>query len=249
MNAKLQIEDARNIALDLQSPRQRLLYEFFEFWPNPRDFSNSSILQHCNLFNIYINYYVSSWVPDVRPPTHPGVFADFFPDILSRLTQTHSITLLVKSTDQEYFNEAEIIRTLLKPQQLKYMLLPDYSKIDNVVDRMGYLFFEWPVGALASVVKEWFMSPQITIEGYVSPESPFSAISSIFFQPDNEHRIAELLRNIDFGFKLWPDNNGLFLISDKLNRGRLEERLELKDLNRSIQEAVLKYEKTNYTDR
>jgi hypothetical protein len=76
------------------------------------------------------------------------------------------------------------------------------------------------------------MSPTVTIEGYASSSSAVSAISRLYFEPDTEERVRELLRIIEFGFRLWRDNDGLFLATDKLDYDVLKGRLSLDDLEK-----------------
>ena len=92
-----------------------------------------------------------------------------------------------------------------------------------------------------AVVNQWFMSPTVTIEGYASPSSAISAISRLYFEPDSEERARELLRIIEFGFRLWRDNNGLFLATDKLDADVLRNRLALDDLNRELSRAAQRH--------
>ena len=43
-----------------------------------------------------------------------------------------------------------------------------------------------------------------------------------------------MLRVIEFGCRVWTDNNGLFLATDKLDIDVLKGRLSLDDLNREL---------------
>src|SRR5206468_11517841 len=60
----------------------------------PRKFTNPSVLASCSFYDLYIDYRFGS-LPGRPGPPHPGIFADFFPTILSRLVGPgNSLTLL-----------------------------------------------------------------------------------------------------------------------------------------------------------
>jgi uncharacterized protein (DUF2384 family) len=242
MGVELKVEDVRERALDYGlyarsgvSP----LNEFFQFWRYPRVFSDPAALADCYFYDLYVNYKVAWGAP------HPAIFEQFFPAILARLVgKSNSLTLFVKSIDPEYFNELRVIETLLAPRNLLYVLLPDpilpgdrRTQVD-----VGHLIFEWPADSLDYVVENWFMSPQVSVEGYISAEPPLARLAELYFAPDSEERVREVLRAVEVGFRVWPDNNGLFLATDKLDRRGLEERLYLSDLNPSLQEAANRFD-------
>ncbi len=173
-------------------------------------------------------------VPDSR------LFEAFFPTILRRLLGSSTLTLFVKSFDLDYFNELQTIERILAPRSLSYVLLANLSTpIDSrsPLD-VGNLVFEWPKDELRHVVDQWFMSPTVTIEGYAASSSAVSAISHLYFEPDTEERMRTFLRAIDFGFRLWRDNDGLFLVTDKLDEEILKDRLSLDDLNQEVLRAA-----------
>ena len=47
-----------------------------------------------------------------------------------------------------------------------------------------------------------------------------------------------MLRVIEFGFRVWRDNDGLLLATDKLDGDVLKGRLAFDDLNREVSRAV-----------
>ena len=85
------------------------------------------------------------------------------------------------------------------------------------------------------------MSPIVSVEGYISPQRVLGRLAELYFQPDTEERIRTLLRAIDIGFRVWPDNNGLFLLSDKLDSNALRERLPASELATLLEEASHRY--------
>lgn len=219
---------------------------FFQFWNWGRVLSDRDCLADCSFFDLHITEYVRDWpgAPDFRP-AHPGLFEDFFPTLLTQLVgTTRKLTLYVKSIDRTYFHEPEVIATLLAPRNLEYVLLSNPLRPGDSRTQIdpGHLVFEWPVDSLAHVVEHWFMSPIVTVEGYVSSELPLGRIADLYFQRDTAERIRELLRVIDFGFRVWKDNNGLFLATDKFDHGGLEERLEVPRVNRLLAEAIEPYQ-------
>ena len=247
MTVELTVEDVRARILDFDfcaQNRQNPLREFFQFRQHPRNFSNPAALADCYFYDLVITYYVQNWGPHAPPP-HPGIFEEFFPRILKKLIGSgNTLTLFIKSFDRDYFNEFAVIETILAPRRLKYVLLPNLAvSIDPRVPLdAGHLIFEWPADSLDYIVQEWFMSPTVSIEGYIGPQLPLSRIAELYFQPDREERIRELLRDIEVGFRVWTDNNGLFVLTDKLNRDALRERVNVSDLDPLLQEAALRYD-------
>ena len=228
--AKLEIKDVRAKILDYEryhSKRAGLLYEFFEFWPIPRNFHDPIKLSDCFFFNLHIGSYVTEWVPGVPPPPDPSAFSQAFSTLLKTLAGENVLTLHVKSLDPDYFDPLKVIKEILQPQNLDYMLLRFSKKQDNQggVSTEGALFFEWPTTNLEYVVDNWFMSPQVTIEGYISTKSVLPKLAELFGLPDTEERLRELLRAIEIGFKIWQDFNGLFVLTDRLDLPALRERL------------------------
>lgn len=207
------------------------LGEFFQFGRYPRAFSRPSVLNDCFFCELHLAAYVNDWSTQPGPP-NPGVFEESFPTFLRRLTGTENIlTLFVKSLDPNYFDELDVIKNLLSPRNLNYLLLanPRLPQDRRTQLDVGHLVFEWPVEALDYVVENWFMSPIITIEGYISPQSVLGRIAELYFEPDTEERIRNLLRILRVGFRVWPDNNGLFLLSDKLDCNALKECLDVSE--------------------
>ncbi len=254
MSVHLDIHDARGAILDYdlwRAHRAPLLNGFFQFWGQPRAFVDPQVLTDCTFYDMHITAYVRGWAPSSSPPAHPGMFADFFPTILSRIVGRSTLTLFVQATDRDSFDELEVVETLLAPKGLPYILLsrPAASADPRLQSgafqirlSVGYLFFQWPVDLARDIVDRWFMSPNVTVEGYVSREPMLSTIGRLCFQPDTEVRVRELLDSVEMGFRLWLDNNGLFVLTTKLNRAALENRLQIADLDRQLQEASGRYE-------
>src|SRR5260370_23307063 len=68
---------------------------------------------------------------------------------------------------------------------------------------------------MEEVARKWFHSPCIEIEGYIGNDNFLGQIARLYFEPDTELRIRELLRYIDIGFRVRQDNDGLFMASQK----------------------------------
>lgn len=82
------------------------------------------------------------------------------------------------------------------------------------------------------------MTKAIDDEGYISHRPCLGELAKLYFQPYNAGTIRELLGTLEFGFKIWTDNNGLFILSDKLNRDALRERVMDPNLDATIRTAV-----------
>lgn len=246
MSVEIEIQDVTAESLNFDQTGGRglgPLAEFFQFGKYPRAFSKPSQLRDCYFSELFINCYVKDWSSNNLPP-HPGIFEEFFQPILSRLTGPGNIlTLYVKSIDPSYFEELEVIKTLLAPRNLSYILLsnPFLPQGQRTQLDFGHLLFEWPTDSLDYVVENWFMSPIVSVEGYISPQRVLGRLAELYFQADTEERIRTLLRAIDIGFRVWPDNNGLFLLSDKLDSNALRERLRASELAMLLEEASHRY--------
>ncbi len=236
MAAELIVEDVRERVLNYAlfgGDRHNLLQGFFHFPRTERGFQSPGLLSDCRFYDISIKDSSEDPTTNIRDP---AVFETFFPTILSRLLGAARLTLFVKAFDRDYFNELETIEHSLATRSLNYVLFANLSgpaHPRNPVD-FGNLLFEWSKDNLGHVVEQWFMSPTVTIEGYASHSSAISAIARLYFEPDTEERVRQLLRIIEFGFRLWRDNNGLFLATDKLDADALKRRLALDDLNREL---------------
>ncbi len=246
MSVELKIQDVSPESLNFeQAIKNRLspLGEFWQFGRYPRTFSDASVFKDSFFCDLYITSYVENSVLN-SPPPHPGIFEEFFPTILSRLVrEENTLTLYVKSLDPDYFDELDVIKTQLAPRNLSYILLPNpllpgdrRTQLD-----VGHLIFEWPLDSLDYVTEHWFMTPIVTVEGYISRQPVLGSIAKLYFEPDTEERIRNLLRTIEVGFRVWPDNNGLFLLSDKFDCDALKERLHVSELAPLLEEASRRY--------
>lgn len=239
MDIGLQVEDYRARILD-QAPNNRWgltsLHGFFQFSHWERSFSDPRPLQDCFFYDLYLD-------PPPMPPDgfrDAGLFEICFPTILEQLAGTSSIvTLFVTSVDLSLFEEFTMIRDVLAPRNLRYVLLPDpilpgsrRTEID-----VGHLVFEWPASE-AGRIADWFMCPQVEIEGYVSPTLPLGRIAELYFTTDTEARVRELLRSIEFGFRLGVDFNHLLVLTDKLDMKAMHHRLQLPRLNQALSRAI-----------
>lgn len=240
-DVELVVEDIRPQALNFDEAyahRQSPVYEFFQFGRYPRTFYNPLVLQDCFFFELYASSYVDKW-PSSSPPPDPRMFEKLFGNILGSLTgERNRLTLHVKSMEADYFDELEVVKTLLAPRNLSYILLPNPLVPGDARTQfdVGNLVFEWPLDSLDHVIEYWFVSPIVSIEGYISRQSVLPVIAELYFQADTEARIREFLRSIEVGFRIWQDNNGLFLLSDKLDESALKERLHSPQLVTSLRE-------------
>lgn len=239
MSVELIVKDIRTTILDYdlyQRRRAPLLRDFFRFRGRPRNFSNASALQSCFFYDLHIAKYVEGWSSSPAPPD-PGFFEDFFPMILGRLIGPQGKLLLhIDSSDPEYFDPRIVASGILTPQRLPHVFLGGSPSSDDpgVGADAGSLVFEWPADALDYIVEHWFMSPQVTVEGYISRDSALGHVAELYAREDTEETIRQLLEKIDLGFTVWPDNNGLFVLTDKLDNVAVEARLDIAELNRAL---------------
>ena len=222
--------------LDAQLTLDKATRSFFCFWRPSKDVKNRRILEHCFFFDLHIPVYVEDW-PQQPGPAHPGLFEDAFPAILKNLIEDDRIlTLYVGSSDRDSFDELTFIRDILVPQRTEYVLLP--SRLGPPYPARCTLLFQWPLDSFQYIVDNWFMSPQVTIEGYVSRQPCLGKLAELYFEPYGTQNMWNVLELIEFGFKLWRDNNGLFLLSDKLDEEAFRKRLASPDLNEIIRAAI-----------
>jgi hypothetical protein len=241
VSIELSIKDARSDVLDyalLAKEKVSPLREFFQFWHYPRTFSNPTELSSVKFYDVHITQYISDWPSQPGPPD-PAVFAELFPKILAHLVgDSNVLTLHVKGVDRTYFDELDIIDRILVPRNLVYVLLPPSQHFkENSPVRMGAgnLIFEWPGEFFQEIPRQWFHSPCIELEGYISARTPLGQIAQLYFEPDTELRIRKLLREVEIGFKVWQDNNGLLLLTDKFGVDAMRGRLEATGLSVHLQ--------------
>jgi hypothetical protein len=211
---------------------------FFQVGHQHRAFRRLRTFEKCNFFDLHFSLYFGSTATQLGP-AHPGLFGDLFPELLQRLAGgATTLTLLIRDVSSDFFDEFSVIQSELLRKGLRFALLSHLEPSLYEDRRPGNLFFEWPVEDLRDVVDKWFMVPQVTIEGYVSKQPILGLLSMLYVQADTERRIMQLLRSLEFGFRLWRDLNGLWVLSDKVNRSELERRLRLDELNALVQQRA-----------
>lgn len=193
---------------------------------------------------MHISHYMSTGWPS-QGPAHPGLFADFFPEIVQRLADWNdTLTLWVHAVDIEHFHELQFIERVLVPQGRAYMLLPAKPPTDPAWHGpLGHLFFEWPLSELDYVVKQDWLhhAPEIEVEGYISTGGVLDSLSSSFFQPPTELRISSILNRVRVGFRVWPDGNGLTICSGCYDVQTIARRLSVEELSARVAAAAAKY--------
>src|SRR5713226_2810648 len=122
MGVELAVKDTREYALgygNAEGKVRRPISEFFQFGKPKSEFANPQVLADCYFYDLFITYFMKNWPSP--PPPHPGIFEDFFPEILRRLTGSNILTLFVKSS--EYFDELDTVGKILAPRNASYILL------------------------------------------------------------------------------------------------------------------------------
>ena len=246
MKTQLQLKDVTSTVLDYQLFEKRRLsplYEFFQFWRYPRTFSNPTELSDVTFCDLGFEFEPSG-TSEQPAPAGWHLFGPLFREIITRLmARSGKLCLFVKGMDRTYFDELETIDKVLVPRNLSYVLLPPsaaFKKDAPVRLGAGHLIFEWPSELLDEVPRKWFLSPCIEIEGYIGKGDFLGQIARLYFEPDTELRIRELLRYIDIGFRVHQDNDGLFLASQKINTEAVRNMLGLSQLNLIVQQTIQK---------
>jgi hypothetical protein len=244
MTNQLQLKDVTSAVLDYQLFEKRRLsplYEFFQFFRYPRTFSNPKELSGVTFCDLGFELEPPG-AAEQPLPAGWHLFRPLFREIITRLmARSGNLCLFVKGMDRTYFDELETIDKILVPRNLSYVLLPPsapFKKDAPVRLGAGHLIFEWPSELLDEVPGKWFHSPCIEIEGYIGNGDFLGQIARLYFEPDTELRIRELLRYIDIGFRVHQDNDGLFLASQKLNAEALSNLLGIPQLNLMVQQAI-----------
>jgi hypothetical protein len=128
------------------------------------------------------------------------------------------------------------IRDALAPRHVEYLLIP--SRLDpQYPSQIGSLLFEWPLDSVQFIADNWFHRG-LTIEGYLSPRPCLGKLAEQYFEPYSERSVRKVLETLEFGFRVWPDNNGLFILSDKLNADAFRNRLACPELDEAIRAAT-----------
>ncbi len=146
----------------------------------------------------------------------------------------------MKSLDPSYFDELVFIRNELKEKKSRFVLLSRQNEQDEKysLQRSPDLFFEWSPIDARSIVNQWFISPQMEIEGYVSSASILAEIaltSRVAAQPKS---VRDFLNGVSLAFRLWPDFNGLLVLTTGLSGSDLSGRLSTAELEKTIQSAL-----------
>ncbi len=236
MAESLLIERAEYV-MDRKLTLDKATRNFFHFWRSSPEVDNRQVLEDCFFWDLHIPVYFENW-PQQPGPAHPGIFGDAFPAIFGQLIGREStLTLHLESTDSDYFDELSLIRDVLAPRHIEYVLLP--SRLDpQYPTQFGSLLFEWPLDSLQHIVDHWFMWPQMHIEGFASRESCLAELAALYFQPYNAYTIRRVLTTLEFGFRLWSDDNGLLVLSDKLDEEAVRKRVITPDLDATIRAVI-----------
>jgi hypothetical protein len=230
--------DKADYAFDPKRRFDQAMRSFFRFGRPLPAVDNRAILKDSFFLDLHIPLYVENW-PEQPGPPHPGIFEDTFPTILKLVAGNDSVlTLHLECSDPGYFDELSFVRDFLAPHRIDYVLLPTRLEPQYRND-MGSLLFEWPLDSLDYIVDHWFMSPQIAIEGYSSRRSCLGRLADLYFQSYNAEAILDLLKILEFGFKVWDDNNGLFILSDKLDEDAVRARLNNEELDTVLAASIL----------
>jgi hypothetical protein len=240
-NSSVALRIEGGVLLDVRTPaRARELSEFFGFAPRRSEEESYEQFSDCSLFDIYLGSYVKDWPRQAGSPPHPGLFADCFDVLLRSVVGKDAVlTLFIKSLDPGYFDELNFIKDYLIKERGRFLLFSHQEKDEKYpLQRVPDLFFEWSYNRAAFMVTEWFMSPQINIEGYVSVKPILPEISLWSSLASDPRTPRELLDSLNMAFRLWPDFNGMSILTNKMSSEDLVRRLDSEDLHRCIQVSL-----------
>lgn len=236
-SARLIIADAKEKILNYnaflwRASADRSIFHFCQ----DRTLTDPVVLSNCTLADIYFSHRVSWGAP------HPGVFKDFFPRLLSPLLHESRVLLLaLTGMDPIDFDERRFIDEELLPRKLDFFWLgPSTSRTPAV--QFKSLFFEWPGSELEAIVEIGFKGFLVQFEGYILQNREVEVLKRLFEWPNDDRMFRELLRNVPFAFRVWSDNNGLFLATDRLSIDELPACLEVDKLERELAAVIHLYE-------
>ena len=211
--------------------------DFFGFGPDIHPQELEKEFSDCFLYEICFDIRVKDRPNSSPSPPHPGVFAKCFPVLLRNMVKNNEVlTLLVKSLDPDYFDELKFIGASLNGDSRKFVMVSGRKRqgASFPVQELPDLLFEWAPDDGVVIVNEWFMSPQVHIEGYVSPASVLAeAVASSHIAAKPKRR-RDFVKVLSFAFRLWPDFNGVSIITDKLSYEALHKVLDIGKLNEAI---------------
>jgi hypothetical protein len=194
---------------------EREALELFQFARVPR-LAPASI-EGTKIKAVDVHYDV--WEPVASPQPRLLSRARFernFPSLIRdwAAAGSTSVCLFVKGPSREFFDELEIIASILQPERHRYCLLPPLGEwVDGEV---GNLLFEWPLSRIEQAVDDWFMSPSLQFEMYVGNAGLINRLAILYLEPESDEKWHRAVAETQFSLRVWPDCDGMFVFGTSI---------------------------------
>jgi hypothetical protein len=217
-------DEITSSVVEMKRPKAETLFGFFQFGRYGRRFSDNTALRDCHIYSLRPDLAMSEWSVKSGMPD-PGIFQEVFPDLVSRLVEpNYDLYLHVNALEPEYFDELSVLKEKIVPMGSQYMLLSTIAN-QNTQLAVGNLIFGCPLSFLSYVSDNWFYSPITEVEGYIMRREQFGELAEHYFKADSAETIRGVLSTLRLGFRLWPDFNGMEILSDKVRPDSLQSLL------------------------
>ena len=208
-NSFFKIKDCKEIVFDITKNQwtNQQDYHIFNFG-KLYSFADKNFWGKVNCINLNLDFYVQWGAP------HPGIFEDTFKDIILILVSNRRI--IFHAID--YSDNAVIINNAveyLEKNNLKY-IFPTKKN----------LLFEIKPENVTWVKDNFFQGFDVFLEGCIYDDLSLDFFN-VTFKPDpTEEELKAFIDRVYLAFNLWIDNNGLFIVSNKIDSKQLQFLLE-----------------------
>jgi hypothetical protein len=193
---------------------------------------NHNALADCFFLEIFIDHR-TQWGAPI-----PSTFQKFFPELLAALVPSHhSLVLNIFDPYEGYFDEQQFIKTFIEPKSLLHFFLDKEIGGRNVPT----LFFDCPLGNVSILDDVAFPGTVIDVEGFVMKDPQIELFKKWHEQGNTDSMFRQLLRRVNFAFRMWRDFNGFFVVTDKFDSSGIRRTLNSSSLKKRIGDYVANY--------